>query len=90
MNFSDLVRKTAETADVSPKVAKSVLEGAITTIQGQLTLGSDVTLGALGKLVVKAKPARKARNPRTGETVDVPAHSVVDFKPSAALKQAVA
>jgi DNA-binding protein HU-beta len=43
-----------------------------------------------GKFVSKDKPARKARNPKTGEEIDVPAKTVIKFAVGSKLKAAVA
>lgn len=51
--------------------------------------GTDVNIPGVGKFKVVAKPARTARNPATGETVQVAAHKTVKFTLSKALKEAV-
>lgn len=45
-----------------------------------------MNLSGFGCFAVKARPARRARNPRTGETMVVPARRVVVFQPAPALK----
>lgn len=58
-------------------------------IADSLSKGEDVDIAGFGKFVVNKRAARTARNPRTGETVQVPATKVPKFKASKALKDAV-
>lgn len=51
---------------------------------------ADLVLPGIGKLVVKAKAHRTGRNPKTGKDIDIPAHNVVKFRISQALKDAAA
>jgi DNA-binding protein HU-beta len=46
----------------------------------------EVKLGVFGKFVCTEKAARKGRNPKTGEDVDIPAKTVVKFKAGKAVK----
>ncbi|MDR6827692.1 DNA-binding protein HU-beta [Bosea sp. BE271] len=55
-----------------------------------LKSGGDITLGGVGKLASAKREARKARNPSTGATIDVPAKTVVKFKVAKDLADAVA
>ena len=48
-----------------------------------------VQLPGLGTLIVRERPARTARNPRTGEKVEVAASRTVGFKPGKALKERI-
>jgi DNA-binding protein HU-beta len=43
----------------------------------------------LGKLVLVNRPARKGRNPATGETIDIPARQAVKFRVAKAAKDAI-
>ena len=54
-----------------------------------LKSGGEVSIAGLGIFSVKDRAARTARNPRTGETVQVPATRVPKFRPAKALKDAV-
>lgn len=48
-----------------------------------------IPLPKIGKLVVRPLAARAGRNPRTGETLTIPARRKVEFRPSKSLKAAV-
>ena len=61
----------------------------IENIKKALSEGDKIELRGFGSFKVKKRNQRKARNPRTGETVDVPAKLVPFFKVSKALKERV-
>ena len=60
------------------------------TIREELVNGGELTLASTGKFKVKDTAARNGRNPKTGETVLIPAKRKVVFTPIKALKDAVA
>ena len=60
------------------------------TIREELVNGGELTLASTGKFKVKDTAARNGRNPKTGETVLIPAQRKVVFTPITALKDAVA
>ncbi|RMD59803.1 HU family DNA-binding protein [Candidatus Parcubacteria bacterium] len=57
------------------------------TVVEEITLGArqggTLSLRPLGTFKMKHRNARKARNPRTGETIEVPARDVLTFKEAA-------
>lgn len=69
--------------------AEEAVETMIETIVKALKKGDEVSVAGLGIFAVKARAARTARNPRTGETVKVAATNVPKFRPAKALKDAV-
>ena len=89
MNQSELILKTASITGESKKTVEAVLKTASDVIQAELHGGGEATLHGLGKLTVKDKPARKGRNPKTGEEIDIPAHRAPKFSAAKALKDAV-
>lgn len=90
MNQSELIIKTAQISGVSKKDVEAVLKTAGDVIGAALVEEGEAVLPGLGKLVTQQKDARDARNPKTGETIHVPAHKAVKFKVSKGLKDAVA
>lgn len=69
--------------------AEQVVETVIETIVSSLKKGEEVSIAGLGIFSVKARAARTARNPRTGEAITVPAMKVPRFRAAKALKDAV-
>ena len=77
----------------NPKMTKPQAREAVETmlriIKSSLQNSEDVLLSGFGKFNVKAKAARKGRNPQTGESVMLAARKVVTFKPSGLLREKV-
>ncbi len=89
MNKASLIEKVASTSDMSKAEAERIVEGVFDSITEELKGGGEVSIAGFGIFSVKDRAARTARNPRTGEPVDVPATIVAKFKPAKALKDAV-
>jgi DNA-binding protein HU-beta len=90
VNKSELIAAVAEKTGEPKTKEQDILDAAVATAQVQLKLGDDVVFGNLGKLSAAKREAREARNPSTGATIQVPAKTVVKFKPAKALADAVA
>jgi len=69
--------------------AEQVVDSVINAITESLKKGEEVSIAGLGIFSVKLRAARTARNPRTGEMVQVPAMKVPKFRAAKALKDAV-
>ena len=69
--------------------AEEVVDGLFDAIVGTLKKGGEVSVAGFGIFSVKARAARMARNPKTGEQVKVAAKKVPKFRPAKALKDAV-
>lgn len=94
MNKADLSQKLWELhskkgIDVSKKHAEEVVDFVFDTIIDSLKRGDEVLVAGFGSFVVKQRKARTARNPKTGEKVQVPAMKVPKFKAGKGLKDAV-
>lgn len=89
MNKQDLADAVHDVLGGTKVSAESAVDTIIETILGSLKKGEEVSVAGLGIFTVRARAARQARNPRTGETIQVPAMKVPKFKPAKALKDAV-
>ena len=69
--------------------AEQVVDTVFDSIVGSLKKGDEVSIAGIGIFSVKTRAARQARNPRTGETLQVPAMKVPKFRAAKALKEAV-
>ena len=87
MTKIELIEQLAEKADMQKKEAEKVLETLISIIQESLKNGRKVNLAGLGTFVVFEKKARMARNPKTGDPVEVIAKRAPKFKPGKQLKE---
>jgi DNA-binding protein HU-beta len=69
--------------------AEQVVDIVVESIVSTLKKGGEVSIAGLGIFSTKSRAARQARNPRTGESIHVPAMNVPKFRPAKALKDAV-
>lgn len=89
MNKKDLVQKIAKTNELTKQQAADVLDTVLDSISDAIAAGDKVQLLGFGTFEKRERPARTARNPRTGETIEIAAASVPAFKPGKALKDKV-
>jgi DNA-binding protein HU-beta len=89
MNRSEVIEKIARETGIQKKDATVVVEGFLSVLTESLEKGEKVDLRGFGTFKVDERKARKARNPRTGEEVYVPAKKVPVFRPSRDLKERV-
>ena len=89
MNKSELIDAIADTADISKAKAGMALDGMVSAITGALKNGDTVSLIGFGTFSVRDRAARKGRNPRTGEEIQIKASRNPAFKAGKALKDAV-
>lgn len=68
---------------------EQILDVVIDSIVNTMKKGEEVSIAGLGIFSVKQRAARQARNPRTGEALQVPAMKVPKFRAAKALKDAV-
>jgi len=89
LNKADLVNHVAASAGLSKVSASDAVEAVIGGITGSLKKGDSVSLVGFGTFSVAERAARTARNPRTGETINVAASKAPKFKAGKGLKDAV-
>ena len=89
MNKGELIEAVANSAGLSRADATKAVDSVLEAITGTLSNGGSVSLVGFGTFSVKARAARKGRNPRTGEEIQIPASNVPGFKAGKALKDAV-
>ena len=85
MNKSELIKAAAAKAEVSNALAAKVLDAAIEAVVEAVKKGEGVQLVGFASLAVVEKAARKAKNPRTGEVLNIPAKKAVKIKAGAKL-----
>ena len=90
MNKTELIAAVAEKTDLSKKDADAAVTAVLGAITDALKAGDKIQLVGFGTFEVRNRAAKQGRNPRTGETMTVPASKVPAFKAGKALKDAVA
>ena len=90
MNKTDLINELAERLDGNKKTAQAAVEGFIDLVQRQVQKGESVSISGFGVFEKRARAARTARNPRTGEAVKVRKTTVPAFRPGKYFKDVIA
>jgi len=89
MNKAGIVEAVHEKLGTTKVQAEQVVDTVVDSIVNTLKKGEEVSIAGLGIFTVKKRAARTARNPRTGEAVQVKAMNVPKFRAAKALKDAV-
>lgn len=88
MNKAEMIDEMAKVLKTK-KEAQAVVESLLKNISLALKKKEDVTLTGFGTFKVVKRPARKGRNPQTGEPIKIKASKKIKFVPGKALKEAV-
>jgi DNA-binding protein HU-beta len=89
MNKAAIVEAVHGVLNTTKVQAEQIVETVFGSIVSGLKKGDEVSIAGLGIFSVKTRKARTARNPRTGESIAVPAMKVPKFRAAKALKDAV-
>ncbi len=89
MNKNELISAVADQCEMSKQQAGDAVEAVLSTVTNCLAKGDEVRILGFGNFVVADRKATTARNPRTGETINVAASKAPKFKAGKALKDAV-
>lgn len=93
MNKTELGKALANAADLSQKQAAAAVDALFNPNSGiiaqQIADADRVTVGGFGTFMARHRKAGTARNPRTGEMINVPAKNVPAFKAAKGLKDSI-
>ncbi|WP_297670170.1 HU family DNA-binding protein [uncultured Desulfovibrio sp.] len=89
MTKADLVEKIAAKANLTKAAAERALNAFLDSVEDALVKESKLTLTGFGTFAVESRKARQGRNPRTGDTLTIPACKILKFRPGKMLKDAV-
>ena len=89
MNKADLVDELAKNNGFTKKDAEVIVETVLESIKEALNSGDEVELRGFGSFRLRKRNPRQARNPKTGEAVQVPAKRVPYFKLGKQLKELI-
>ena len=89
MNKVELIAAVAEKAGLSKKDSDKAVAAVLESIVDALASGDKVQLVGFGTFEVRAREARTGRNPRTKETIQIPASKQPVFKAGKSFKDAV-
>ena len=89
MNQATLIETVAGTSGLSKGDATRVVHELFQKITTSLSQGEEVRIPGFGIFAVAERAEREGRNPRTGETVKIPAGKAAKFKPAKQLRDAL-
>ena len=89
MNKSELAERLAGRTGMSKTAAKDAVDGVFEVIGEALANSDEARILGFGTFGTRNRPARTARNPRTGETLSIAASTVPVFKAGKTLKDVV-
>lgn len=89
MNKTEFINAVAAKGEIDKKVAEKAVNAVIAATTDALKAGEKIQLVGFGTFELRERAEKQARNPRTGETMTVPASKVPAFKAGKALKDAV-
>lgn len=89
MTKAELVEEVAKAAELTKKDSEVIVDEVFKNIIQALNSGDKIELRGFGSFRVRKRDARRGRNPKTGEPVDIPAKTVPYFKPGKELKELI-
>ena len=89
MNKAAIVDKVHEVLGGTKAQSERAVDTMVDSIINTLKSGEEVSIAGLGIFSTKMRPARQGRNPRTGESIQIPAMRVPKFRAAKALKEVV-
>ena len=89
MNKTELVASIAAKTKCTKRAAEMAVEALLETFTAELAKGEKVQIIGFGTFEVRARKARKGRNPQSGEALDIPAANQPVFTAGKTLKEAV-
>ena len=87
MNKAELVEEVAGKVGLTKKEAGNVVDAITSTITDSLAKEEKVTLVGFGTFQVMERKARRGVNPRTRESIQIPAKKVPKFRPGKGLRE---
>ena len=87
ITFAKLIELVANKSGKSKQQTRDLLKEVVAVVNMGLLKDGRVNISGLGIFYLKWRDARQGRNPQTGETIEIPAHNQVKFKPEAALRR---
>lgn len=89
MNKGDLINAVADKAGITKSEATEAVGCVFDAIESSLKRGDKASFVGFGTFSTSKRAAREGRNPATGATINIPAKTVVKFKPGKALAESV-
>jgi len=89
MTKADLIAYVAKKASLTNKASRDAVAAVLGAVTDSLKKGEKVVVTGFGTFSVRARAARKGRNPQTGAEISIPARKTPGFTAGKALKKAI-
>ncbi|MBT8353481.1 MAG: HU family DNA-binding protein [Desulfofustis sp.] len=89
MNKAELIEEIAASTGVTKVIAGKALDSVLANMGKAMEQGERVIVSGFGSFHVTERAEQRGRNPQTGETISIPAHNVVKFRPGKKLRTLV-
>ena len=86
---ADIIEKVAKDARLTKKAAKEAVDSTFDNVVKALRKGDKVVVSGFGTFVIRGRKARKGRNPKTGQSIQLPSMNTVGFIASKGIKKSV-
>ncbi|MDP2720496.1 MAG: HU family DNA-binding protein [bacterium] len=86
---ADIIEKVAKEAHLTKKAAKEAVDSTFNNVIAALKKGEKVVVSGFGTFVIRSRKARPGRNPKTGQTIQLPSMNTVGFVASKGIKKTV-
>ncbi len=86
---ADIVEKVAKEAHLTKKAAKEAVDSTFDNIYSAMKKGEKVVISGFGTFLIRGRKARPGRNPKTGQTIQLPSMNTVGFIASKGIKKMV-
>jgi len=89
MTKADIFEKVQAGTGLTKKESAELVEAVFSIMKSTLESGENLKISGFGSFIVKQKADRRGRNPQTGEALTIKARSILTFKSSTLLRQAI-
>jgi nucleoid DNA-binding protein len=86
---ADIIEKVAKDAHLTKKAAKEAVDATFDTIEDALKKGDKVVLSGFGTFIIRGRKARTGRNPKTGQSLQLPQMNTIGFIAAKGVKKQV-
>jgi len=86
---ANIVEKVAKEAHLTKKAAKEAVDATFDNVISSLKKGEKVVISGFGTFIVRGRKARVGRNPKTGQSIQLPSMNTVGFIASKGIKKMV-
>lgn len=86
---ADIIEKVAKEVRLTRKAAKEAVDATFETIEDSLQKGDKVVISGFGTFVIRGRKARTGRNPKTGQSLQLPQMNTIGFIAAKGIKKSV-